>query len=103
MLIIFYILLAIIILLQVFVIFRKPQVDNMLMSKIDSLPELIKEKTNSVVLENNQKLLNGVTLLGDGIQKDFSKLQIEILSRLNQNNENLLMKFNQLNTDIKAT
>jgi hypothetical protein len=73
------------------------------MSKIDSLPELIKEKTNSVVLENNQKLLNGVTLLGDGIQKDFSKLQIEILSRLNQNNENLLMKFNQLNTDIKAT
>jgi DNA recombination protein RmuC len=99
---IIYILLAIIILLQVFGVFKKTPVDNTLIVRLDSLPELIKEKTNSVVLENNQKLLNGVNTLGDGIQKEFSKLQIEILSRLNQNNENLLNKFNQLNTDIKA-
>ena len=99
---IIYILLAIIILLQLFEIFKKPLVDETLGLRLDTLPELIKEKTNSVVLENNQKLLNGVNLLGDGIQKDFSKLQIEILSRLNQNNENLLSKFNQLNNDIKT-
>lgn len=79
-----YILLSMMILLQLFGIFKKPLVDETLLLRLDSLPELIKEKTNSVVLENNQKL------------------QIEILSRLNQNNENLLTKFNQLNNDIKT-
>ena len=99
---IIYILLAMVILLQLFVIFKKPVADETFTLRLENLPELIKEKTNGVVLENNHKLLNGVNILGDGIQKDFSKLQIEILNRLNQNNENLLTKFNQLNNDIKT-
>ncbi len=97
-----YILLAVIILLQLFGILKKSPVDNTIMLRLDTLPELIKEKTNNVVLENNQKLLNGINLLSDGIYKEFNQLQVEILIRLNQNNENLLTKFNQLNTDIKT-
>jgi DNA recombination protein RmuC len=99
---IIYILLTIIVLLQLFSLLKKPVVDETFKIRLDTLPELIKEKFNSIILENNQKLFNEVKLLGDIIQKQFTELQLEILTRLNQNNEGLLVKFNQLNIEIKA-
>ena len=100
---IIYVLLGVVIVLQLLNLFKKKaSSDYFLSARLDTLPELIREKMNNIILENNQKLFNEINLLDKGIQKKFNELQIEILTRLTTSNESLLLKFNQLNSEIKA-
>lgn len=98
---IIYVLLAIIILLQIISLLKKPSSSDKLESKLDLVPEIIKEKTANLIIENNQKLFTEINKLDSMLQKKFTELQVEVLSRLTISNDNLLTKFGQLNNDIK--
>ncbi|MBP9742094.1 MAG: DNA recombination protein RmuC [Burkholderiales bacterium] len=96
---IIYGLLVFIIVLQVLNLFKRS--NDSLTGKIDILPELVKEKIANAILENNQKLLNEISTVSQLIQSDFTKLQLEILQRLNVNSESLITVFTQLSSEMR--
>ena len=101
---IIYALLVVIVILQIFTIFRKRDSMNfdLMFMKFDNLPELFKDKLANILLENNQKSINEINKLDQTLQSRLANFQLEILQRFLTNNESLIKKFNQLNNEIKS-
>lgn len=99
-----YVLLCVVIVLQILNLLKKSDSSNAdsLSAKIDVMPDLLKEKVNNTILENNQKLFNEIGKLDQVIQSKFSDLQLQILQRLSDTNQALIAKFNQLNIEMKT-
>jgi DNA recombination protein RmuC len=84
-----YILLAIIILLVLVIIIKQRSTNNTI--EYTPLTELIKEKINNLLIDNNYKLTNQI-----------NQLDKNILKQLADNNESLINKFNNLATTISS-
>ncbi len=99
-----YILLALIIILQLTLWFKKSSIVVLdpINSKLDVLPELVKEKISNTLLVNNQKLIQELNQFDQHVQIKFNELQLEILQRLNLSNEKLTEKFNQFSSEMKS-
>lgn len=100
-----YVLLGIIIVLQLLNLFKRVASGSLehLSGKIDSLPELVKEKVGNTLLLNNQKMLQELNQFDQHVQIKFNELQLEMLQRLALSNEKLIERFNLLSTDMKVS